>query len=57
VNTAPVRTDTLVGSLSSIREAKLHNMPAIPVATIVRRIVDNQALVPALDIAAFNSAV
>jgi hypothetical protein len=49
-------TETLVGSLAHIRQAQLQNIPAEQVAKVVRRIVDNEALVPALDVAAFNSA-
>jgi hypothetical protein len=57
VKTAPVRTDSLAGPLATIGQAPLHTISTDQVDKVLRRIVDNQALAPKLDVAAFNSAV
>jgi FXSXX-COOH protein len=44
-------------ALKRVAAATLDEMPLRDVAAIVRRIVNNQAFVPTLDVAAFNSSV
>jgi len=56
VNTAPATTESLAGPLATIERSPLGQIPADQAAKVVRRIVDNEALVPRLDVAAFNSA-
>lgn len=53
MNTA---TESLAGPLATIERSPLGNIPAELSARVVRRIVDNESLVPRLDVAAFNSA-
>ncbi|GIF72922.1 hypothetical protein [Asanoa siamensis] len=57
VNAAAVRTNSLVTSLGTIREARLDSLSASQVAKVVRRIVDHEAVTPKLDVAKFSSAV
>lgn len=47
----------MVGSLDDFRQTQLHAISTDRVTEVVRRIVDNEQQVPALDVAAFNSAM
>lgn len=51
-----VHVKSLAGPLATIERSPLGNIPAELSARVVRRIVDNESLVPRLDVAAFNSA-
>ena len=55
MNTAHA-TESLAGPLATIERSPLGAIPPEQAAKVVRRIVDNEALVPRLDVAAFNSA-
>ena len=56
VNTALTTTESLADPLAAIERSPLGRIPAAQAAKVVRRIVDNEALIPRLDVAAFNSA-
>jgi hypothetical protein len=49
--------NSLVASLDTIRDARLHALSAGQVVRVVRRIIDHDAVAPKLEVAAFNSAV
>jgi hypothetical protein len=51
MNIATVPADRVAGSLDDLREASLDTMTTDQVMDVVRRIVDNEQLVPALDVA------
>lgn len=51
-----VHIKSLAGPLATIERSPLDKIPAELSARVVRRIVDNESLVPRLDVAAFNSA-
>lgn len=57
MDTAPAGVNSLVASLDTIRDARLHALSAGQVVGVVRRIIDHDAVAPKLDVAAFNSAV
>lgn len=48
--------ETLAGSLAVIEHVRLGAIPADLAAKVVRRIVDNESLVPRLEACAFQSA-
>lgn len=51
-----MNTGSLAGSLATIGRTPLGQIPAHVAAKVVRRIVDQEAQEPRLDVAAFNSA-
>jgi FXSXX-COOH protein len=52
-----MRMNSLAASLGTIGTARLDSLSASKVAKVVRRVVDNEAVAPKLDVAAFNSAI
>ncbi|MBB2940789.1 FXSXX-COOH protein [Actinoplanes lutulentus] len=56
MNTEVATADNLVGPLAVINETPLRDIRAEQADRVVRRIVDKEALLKRLDVAAFQSA-